>query len=126
MAAMDETKLRQMCASINVKSGEYVRAVINGSKTLVSTFNENWVSNAAQSLAVEIKEVVDKLSDSIVATFTNMNDAISTSVTNFNNVEEESINYTGFTFTKPDFNAEVRSVLLMALMLILSLIQLIQ
>ena len=111
MAAMDSSKLATMCSAINGKAGEYDSTVTAGSKSLVESFNSNWVSNASKTLAGEIKEVVDKLADSIFNTFSSMNDAISTSVTNFNNVEDESINYPGFSFSKPNFDATLANTL---------------
>lgn len=108
---MDEQKLRQMSSVIDAKANEYVTVVTNSMKDLVESFNAVWVSNSAQKLAYEIGDVVNRLSDSIVKTFTAMNDAIAVNVRNNAMVEEENFTYTGFTFTKPVISAELAKTL---------------
>lgn len=111
MAAMDQGKLNNMCKQINDEASTYVSNVNSQVTSMVDTFNQNWVSNSAQTLANEISECLSSLADSITRTFSDKNEAIRMSVQNFNQTEDESISYSGFSFGKPNVSLQLNSTL---------------
>lgn len=111
MAAMDQGKLTNMCNSINNEASVYVSNVSTQVTSMVDTFNQNWVSNSAQTLANEISECLSSLADSIQRTFSDKNEAIRVSVQNFNQTEDESISYSGFSFGKPNVSLQLNGTL---------------
>ena len=111
MAAMDQTKLTNMCNSLNNSANDYVAQVKNSAVELANKFNENWVSNNSRKLASEITECLNSLADAVTNTFSDKNRNIADAVARFNAVEDESISYAGFTFGKPDTTISVGATL---------------
>jgi len=102
MAAMNQDNLNSMVKLINVEASNYVVGVESAVRDFLKTFNETWVSNAAQELATQIHETLDLLANNITTTFANKNDGIKTSVINYNMREKENLSYSGFSFSKPN------------------------
>ena len=111
MAAMDQEKLSRMCTAINGAAEDYVNQVKTSASELASAFNENWVSNSSKALVAEIVECLNSLASAITTTFATKNDNIVNAVRSFNQVENESILYSGFRFGKPDTSMNINNTL---------------
>lgn len=101
MAAIDESKLKGLCETINSASNDYVQSINNAISGITDAFNQNWVSTSARELAAEISQCIDSLTTAITKTFEEKSDAIKISVENINREENEAIGYIGFTMAKP-------------------------
>lgn len=111
MAAIEQGKLNSLCNSINSSAEKYVSDVNNETNKMKEAFNETWVSVSAQTLATEISNCLKEVATSIQTTFKNKDDAIRMSVNNFNAVENEDINYPGFSFGMPNTDITLNQTL---------------
>lgn len=112
MAKMEQSKLTQLCNSINNASDSYVRNVGSAVRELADTFNNNWCSSAAKKLGEEISEKLSEVATSVTNVFNGLNDALKTNVENFKTTEEEyNINYPGFSFGTPNTKLELHEKL---------------
>ena len=111
MAAMDQSKLSNMCTQINGSAEDYMQQVKSSATELADQFNQYWVSRSSKDLVREIVECLNSLATAVTSTFREKNDGIVTAVKNFNQVEKEHIIYPGFRFGRPDTNMNINNTL---------------
>lgn len=111
MAAMDQTKLDNMCNSISSLAGEYQESMIAEKDKVQENFNTYWVSKASKELAKEISDCLTDLVTKIDERFSAKNEDIRAAVNNFNLVEQEDINYKGFSMGTPNVEMSLNNAL---------------
>ena len=109
--AVSQVSLDKMVANISEASTNYTTQVTAAATEILNTFNNNWVSPAAQALYTEIVEKLNTLADDVVSVMNTKNDNIATAVSDFNNSESGTISYSGFIFGRPTFTNTLNSTL---------------